>query len=63
MREKQKDLPAEIKKGRNNVEALMKELKSGWYKGIIRYRRKLRIQTALSAKAIAIQTEEFSISV
>ena len=56
MREKQKDLPAEIKKGRNNVEALMKELKSGWYKGKIRYRRKLRILTALSAKAIAIQT-------
>ena len=56
MREKQKDLPAEIKKGRNNVQATMMELKSGWYKGKIRYRRKLWILTALSAKAIAIQT-------
>ena len=56
IREKQKDLPSEIKKGRNNVEATMKDLKSGWYKGKIRYRRKLRILTALSAKAIAIQT-------
>ena len=55
IREKQKALPSEIKKGRNNVEATMKEVKSGWYKGKIRYRRKIRILTALSAKAVGIQ--------
>jgi len=56
IRELQKDIPAETKKLRNNVEASVRELKRGTYNGKVRYCGIIRILFSMSAKAVGIQT-------